>query len=474
VDRLAGRKAAGTFAETYDVIYLDAVSDYSVPFQLTTLEFVRNVRTLLAPGGAYLMNLIDAYEPGLFLGAAYATLRQVFDHVYVLTEGRLVETQPRGRATFILLGVGKPFDTAELGAEYAADCKIFALTEPELAALTARSGGLVLTDDHAPVENLLATVVRDSSATMAIDEWRRLAQLLIRQKKYDRAITVLKDALAFDESQYTLRLLLGNALILSNRPEEAMDELNRSMEQVETASGHVGLATALTQLGRFADALPHRLAVIRMNPKDAEARLMMGNTLVRLGRVDEALKSFGQAVELRPQYPEAYLTWASVLAATGKPDEALTRYREAIRLKPDYADAHLYYGRLLLDHKRYDEAIDALRQCLKWRPDDAGAQFEIGNAYYLSQRLDLAAEAYLAAVRINPTYSNAYLNVALIRESQGRLGAAQAACEQAIRARPDDDEARRLYRRIIDRRRAATTRPYSTTSPIGAANINPS
>lgn len=456
VDRRARQTAAGTLNEQYDMIYLDVFNDYSVPFQLTTLEFVRNVHGLLTPNGAYLMNLIDAHKHGRLLGAAYATLRQVFNYVYILTEGRPVEAAPETRNTFILVGIDRPLDTLELGAGYSAGCKVFAVSDAQIYELLQRTRASALTDDHAPVENLIAAVVRDSSGPMATDEWRRLGQQLIRKGQYDRAIAMLREGLAHDPTQLPLRLLLGGALSMSGKPEDAIEELKRSLALSETASAHSGLAAALTQLGRHQEALTHREAAIRLSPKDPVARATLADTLARLSRWEEAFAAYAEAVALRPRYAEAHACWASGLAAAGHPEEALKKYDDALRIQPSLAEAQFRRGDLLLKLKRFDEAVIAFREYLKTRPADADAQFNVGNAYYFNGRMDEAAEAYLLALKINPNFQNAYLNVALIREAQGRLDEALRYCEQMVRARPADTEARRLMRRITDKRRGAT------------------
>ena len=60
---------------SYDVVNGDAFASRSVPWHLTTKEFLTQVRGLLRPHGIYVMNLIDAGNG--FLRAELATLRTV-------------------------------------------------------------------------------------------------------------------------------------------------------------------------------------------------------------------------------------------------------------------------------------------------------------------------------------------------------------------------------------------------------------
>ena len=149
----------------YDLIFGDAFNDLTVPWHLTTVEFHRKLQRLLRPGGVLLTNIIDDYETaGLFLGAYVETVRRVFRHVYVFcTAPAGLES---GRETFVVAATDSP-DAALLErlASYSPGHDEgfpgSLLTPEQLAALKAKCGGRVLTDDNAPVENLLVPVFRD-------------------------------------------------------------------------------------------------------------------------------------------------------------------------------------------------------------------------------------------------------------------------------------------------------------------------
>jgi spermidine synthase len=146
-------------ADRFDFFFGDAFNDLSVPYHLTTLEFSRKVHGHLAPGGAYLVDVIDSYPSGLFLGAFVNTLRQVFRHVYVFC------TDPKGvtpqRDTFVVAASDVELDTTGWEPHHGTDFEGSVLTRRNVADLVARAGARILTDDDAPVENLMAPVVRE-------------------------------------------------------------------------------------------------------------------------------------------------------------------------------------------------------------------------------------------------------------------------------------------------------------------------
>lgn len=139
-----------------DVVIGDAFGGISVPWHLTTREFVSEVRDRLRPGGVYALNLIDFGDRD-FARAEAATLADVFRHVAVLAPPERLA--PRGQGSggnFVLVASDQPLPLAEILERNAArgdDEAAVATADGSLADFTA--GAEVLTDDHAPVDQLL-------------------------------------------------------------------------------------------------------------------------------------------------------------------------------------------------------------------------------------------------------------------------------------------------------------------------------
>lgn len=173
VDDLIRRKRRGEGFEPFDFVYGDAFNHYAVPFHLVTLEFTRSIRDLLREGsGVYMLNVIDIYASGRFLGAVYQTFRRVFPttHVIVTNRGGPSEGEWQ-RDTFVVIGSFGDLDLRDFDAaagNLAWEASV--LGEGHLLALQERSRGIVLTDDYSPVENLLEPVVRHNDVGGTDDE----------------------------------------------------------------------------------------------------------------------------------------------------------------------------------------------------------------------------------------------------------------------------------------------------------------
>ncbi|WP_341231215.1 fused MFS/spermidine synthase, partial [Nocardioides salarius] len=135
----------------YDVVVGDAFGGLSVPWHLTTLEAVREVRRVLVDDGAYVQNLIDR-GPLAFARAELATLDAVFEHVALLADPATLAREDGGN--LVALASPAPLDLEQVQAgldERGTGWGL--LTGADLREWV--DGAEVLTDDHAPVDQLL-------------------------------------------------------------------------------------------------------------------------------------------------------------------------------------------------------------------------------------------------------------------------------------------------------------------------------
>jgi predicted membrane-bound spermidine synthase len=142
-----GRKALRSVpaSQRFDAVFADAFSPDEVPFHLTTRQFDELVARHLEPDGLYLLNVIDGvrYE---FLRSDIRTLRLVFPYVGLLAlRGAW---PPRGPSSTYVIVAAKTPPRRPLPVVSAGSLETF----------MTHGRSVVLTDDYAPVDQLLAPV----------------------------------------------------------------------------------------------------------------------------------------------------------------------------------------------------------------------------------------------------------------------------------------------------------------------------
>jgi spermidine synthase len=143
-----------------DLVVGDAFGHLVVPWHLATRELTADVRRVLRPGGVYALNVID-YPPNRFVRAEVATVAAVFDHVALVSTAQALapasgRSAIRQGANFVVLASDSPLPLDTLRARLAetgSPAPVEVLDAGRARAFAGR--GPVLTDDHAPVDQLL-------------------------------------------------------------------------------------------------------------------------------------------------------------------------------------------------------------------------------------------------------------------------------------------------------------------------------
>jgi spermidine synthase len=139
--------------QKYDAIFCDAFNDLSIPFHLTTKEFDAYLARLLDRDGFVAANVIDNYHRGEFLPAYINTFRSAFGTNDVALLGEWPSTIADTQATFVVIASTKatPFVAQRRAG-------IDAVEAPALTKYLAARRPPLLTDDYAPVDNLVASL----------------------------------------------------------------------------------------------------------------------------------------------------------------------------------------------------------------------------------------------------------------------------------------------------------------------------
>jgi len=351
VDRLHKRGRTGQATRRYDFIYEDALCDSAVPFPLATREFNGQIAGLLADEGVYMLHLVDARRSGRLLGTVVNTIRETFPHVYAIAEqtGRQTPSD-----TFVIVAAQRQLDPQAILQEQDKYLRCSVLSDSELDELKERCGGIILTDDYAPVDNLLAPAVRPNAtgilARKCLDRARELQDI----GQYERSIQWYRRASEGDpavavEAYGQIGLMYG----AQNKLEDAVAAFCRALKiHAETGSGqaavglvHMNLGNLLGRIDRpkeakeqLAQAVESFRIELEENPCSAVLWESLGDTSAALGDFKGASDAFDKALALEPRNPSHYQKLARAL-------EFQRRYEEAVAVVHKHIELMQQQGR---------------------------------------------------------------------------------------------------------------------------------
>jgi tetratricopeptide (TPR) repeat protein len=293
--------------------------------------------------------------------------------------------------------------------------------------------------------------------------------LLLKQNKGRDAVAPLEQAARMTPRLAQTQMLLGNAYLAVDRPEDALAALraadpNEFYTQLGIGYAHLGLYHAEEAVAAFTAAL-------RLQPDSPEALVGLGNAHTRLARYREAEDAFARALGRKPdmaeallgqgvlyysqgQYPKllaaaqqaarvaprsaaAQTMLGAALATSGDMEGGLRAAREGARLEPENYWPHHVLGFILVREDKPKEALVEARAAVRLRPNDTGTQNLL--AYVLNQlgQHEEALAAAQTAIRLKHEPADegwGHYNVATAQEKLGRAEEARAAYAASIRA----------------------------------------
>ena len=150
----------GRTATTYTIIGIDAYRQPYIPFHLTTQEFFAEAKARLAPNGVLMINAGRTATDFRLVDAIAGTMRSVFPHVYILD----VAGPGRAGGNSMIIGADaanglENFRAAAARATHPVLQQVFAAATQFGNLREVAPGGLVFTDDKAPVEEVIDQLI---------------------------------------------------------------------------------------------------------------------------------------------------------------------------------------------------------------------------------------------------------------------------------------------------------------------------
>ncbi|MEW6427644.1 MAG: fused MFS/spermidine synthase [Thermodesulfobacteriota bacterium] len=158
-----GRIFVKRTAKQYDMIFLDAYKNDSIPFHLTTVEFLGEVKKKLRKGGVVVSNITASFR-NKFFDAMLRTYQEAFPHLYLFRDTKAI-----GFSTYYIFiaqegGARRQRDEVVRRARELRQAKDFDIDLPMLAMSYEYpddgAAAEVLTDDFAPVNIYMHTESR--------------------------------------------------------------------------------------------------------------------------------------------------------------------------------------------------------------------------------------------------------------------------------------------------------------------------
>lgn len=150
---------------------------------------------------------------------------------------------------------------------------------------------------------------------------------------WQNSITLWEDVKKSNPDNPIVLINLGNALTQKGRFDEAISEYRKILaHDANNAEALLNLGVAYSKKGNLESAISVFNKIVSMNPKNAKALNLIGAQYAMEKRFEEATAAFQKAVSQDPAFAEAYYNWGVSLKEMRKYDDAERMFRKASEL----------------------------------------------------------------------------------------------------------------------------------------------
>lgn len=162
----------------------------------------------------------------------------------------------------------------------------------------------------------------------------------------------------------------------------------------------------------YEGAIQESERVIKIDPKNIDAYLLMGKSLNALGKSGEAMNTLKTAIEADNDDTRARIELGRIYIDNNLPDKAIAEFQAITAALPKEAIAYNLTGKAFLKKKMFSEAIDAFATASKLDPASDTFKQDLNQAYEEKRRTEQGKMAGplidIQNVTINKVFSSLY------------------------------------------------------------------
>lgn len=249
------------------------------------------------------------------------------------------------------------------------------------------------------------------------EQYERLAQLYMKEKRYPEAIAVYRQLIQMKPDMDSFVLCLAWALKDNGEVDEAVEQFEKLFQKELARKLFTGFAfDELVRLFRETKQNDRLVGVceraVAVQSKDVHLRHTLGDAYLRAGRPAEALAIFEALAAEEPDSSVFHASVGSALIAAGRYEDAEAAYRRAI--ENDFPGKEGMFldrmGQAYMLAGAYERAESAFRRAAAASAEEAVFRCDLGDALVMLGRVEEAFGAYGVAVAVNPSFEGSYYN----------------------------------------------------------------
>jgi tetratricopeptide (TPR) repeat protein len=258
------------------------------------------------------------------------------------------------------------------------------------------------------------------------------AMVALNSQRPQEAERIARDVLNTDPRHNRALHVLGCALLMQGRAEDAITPLESAARGRHDPEIETQLAMAKIESGHPDDALVLLKRAVKRRPAYAQAFHALGRLLFTEARYEEAAEALSRGLEIAPMMPDLSILLGIVHLKRRDYANAKLAFSRGLDISPDSADALHGMATAQWELREYRPAADHFRRYLQRRPADAGTWLSLGHCLLELGEREAGYDCFRTAARGNPKrYGTALASLA--NSGHARFWLKPSAAEQFLR-----------------------------------------
>ncbi len=240
----------------------------------------------------------------------------------------------------------------------------------------------------------------------------RLAEELKAQGNVVGALRAYQALLQAKPTETRARYFMANILARQREWERAIAEYKLVLkDDPQFIAARYKLGLAYRALQRLKESYHTLVQCARLQPNDGVIFLSLGIVLTDLGQLLLSIKAFERAAKLIPNEPQVHYRLGRALISAGYETRAMVAWQRAVELDEQWQAARYDLGILYLKRGRYYEAAVAFESVYKSQPEDVETAYFLAVAYKETGRLDETIQLLEKVIRARPDHYMAHFHL---------------------------------------------------------------
>ena len=263
--------------------------------------------------------------------------------------------------------------------------------------------------------------------------WTLLAELALKDKKYDEALSLLENVFGRDPDYIDGRRLQSEVLLAKGDTKKAV-ELLEQLDQAHPDTPLLKYQLARTYLASN-NINQAKLALdqaVAISPNYTDAIVLLAETNLRSGHGETAVEPLANLLKRSPDLKGAALLLAAAYGSLDRFDDAAAVLHNQAGLAPQDPQLQMALGLTFRHAKRNDEAREAFEKAAELAPDNLGPINLLVDLDLMDKHFDAAQQRIRRQFKKNPDSPAAHFFEGKILAAEEKWEAAEAELQKTL------------------------------------------